>query len=632
MRLRFKYIGLIFAGLLTAGCSQADKNIPKIEVKEFFKNPEKIYFKLSPSGKFISYLKPHSGKFNLYITAAESDSAVRITNVTKHDVDYYRWIDDDRLVYAKDIKGDDNYHLFLVSRSGKVEKDITPYENTRAIFARKYDAEPNTIIVAMNLRDKSLFDIYKLNIETGKKKLLEKNPGNVSSWIIDKSGNVRLAIQSNGVNQTVLYKKKKSNEFISLLTTDFREEFVPLRFSADEKYIYAISNIGRDKSAFVKYDPESNREVEVIFSHPEVDVTKVIFSEKDDTPIAARYVTWKRHYKFFKPEWNEVDKLIRRELPQYDYKILSRSEDEKLTLIRTYSDKTIGSYYLVNIKNLSLKKIANISPWLNEEFMARQEPIRFEARDGVLLNGYLTLPKNKEPKNLPVVINVHGGPWYRSQWGFDHIHQFFANRGYAVLDVNYRGSSGYGKKFFEAGFKEWGGKIQDDITDGTNWLIEQGIADKNRIAIFGYSFGGYSALMGAALRPGLYACAVDYSGLVDLQKLYSAIPVYYKPFLEMMYEMIGDPVKDAELLKSFSPIYLTDKFVKPVFVAQGALDTKVKKEDVDKFVEALRKNNVDVEYLVMKNERHSFDDEKDRIELFNKIEKFINTHTAPKGL
>lgn len=621
-----KNIVILIAFSILAACTPNEKEVPQIEVSTFFKNPDKTAFKLSPSGKYISFLKSFNSRLNIYVMPINSDSAKRITSSESKDIRFYKWIDDENLIYAKDKNGDENYHLVIVSKDGDNEKDITPFEKTRAYFASKLKDEPNTILIAMNKRDKSAFDIYKLNYKTGKYKLIEKNPGNIASWVFDRSGNVRVAIAAEGVNQTVLYKKPNAKKFTPLITTGFREEFRPLEFSHDGKYFYAISNIGRDKTALVKYDPDKNTEAEEIFSHSEVDIRSALFSKKNQELLGVQYITWKRHYKFFNEKWKKLNRFIKRKLPDYDYEIADRTKEENLILIRTYTDKAMGGYYLVDAEKMNLKKIANISPWLNEEQMAKQEVIRYHARDGLLINGYLTLPPNKEPKNLPVVVNVHGGPWHRTTWGFDYVHQFFANRGYAVLDVNYRGSTGYGKKFFEAGFKEWGGKIQDDIADGVNWLLEQGIADPNRIAIYGFSFGGYSALMGLALKPELYACGVDYSGLVDVENLYKTIPAYYKPFLEMMYEMIGDPKEDSEMLRRISPLYLTDKIKKPVLIAQGANDIRVNKSDVDKFVNKLSANGVEVEYIVKEDEGHRFAKEENRIDLFNRIEKFLAAH------
>ncbi|RMD51542.1 MAG: S9 family peptidase [Ignavibacteria bacterium] len=288
----------------------------------------------------------------------------------------------------------------------------------------------------------------------------------------------------------------------------------------------------------------------------------------------------------------------------------------------------MGAYYLLDTQKNSFEKIADISPWLKPEYMAKVENIRFKSRDSLLINGYLTLPPGIEPKNLPVVVYIHGGPWTRVKWGFDYVSQFLANRGYAVLNVNYRGSTGYGKKFFQAGFKEWGGKMLDDVNDGTKWLLEQKIADPNRIAVFGFSFGGYSSLMALAKNPELYSCGIDYSGIISVESLFESIPSYYTPFLEMMYEMIGNPKTEFEMLKKISPLYLTDKINKPVMIIHGKRDNRVKYDDVVKFVSKLKKNGTEVEFIVKDDEGHSFMNEENRIELFRKIESFLAKHLA----
>lgn len=273
--------------------------------------------------------------------------------------------------------------------------------------------------------------------------------------------------------------------------------------------------------------------------------------------------------------------------------------------------------------------LAEISPWLNEETMGDLFCVNYKSRDGWDIEAYLTLPKGytlETAKNLPVIINPHGGPWARDEWGFDPESQFLANRGYAVFKMNFRGSTGYGRKFLEASYKQWGLSMQDDITDGVNWLIEKGIADAKKIAIYGASYGGYAVLAGLAFTPDLYACGIDYVGVSNLFTLLESIPPYWKPMLEMMYEQVGDPEKDKELLERISPVFHSDKIKAPLFIAQGANDPRVKKAESDQMVEAMKQRGVEVQYMVKEDEGHGFHNEENRFDFYRAMEKFLSEH------
>jgi dipeptidyl aminopeptidase/acylaminoacyl peptidase len=302
------------------------------------------------------------------------------------------------------------------------------------------------------------------------------------------------------------------------------------------------------------------------------------------------------------------------------------SRDETKVLIRTYSDRSLGAYYYLNRTSNEFQKLADVSPWLNEEDLAEMKPITYTSRDGLTIHGYLTLPRGLKPKKLPVVVNPHGGPWGRDVWGFDPEVQFLANRGYAVLQMNFRTSTGYGRKFWEAGFKQWGLAIQDDISDGVKWLIDQGIADSKKVGVYGGSFGGYATLAGVTFTPDLYACGVDYVGISNLFTLINSIPPYWEPMREMFYEMIGHPEKDKELYKKISPIFHADMIKVPLLVAQGANDPRVNKQESDQIVEALKKRGIEVSYMVKDNEGHGFMNEENRFDFYRAMEEFLGKH------
>jgi dipeptidyl aminopeptidase/acylaminoacyl peptidase len=313
-------------------------------------------------------------------------------------------------------------------------------------------------------------------------------------------------------------------------------------------------------------------------------------------------------------------------LPGYQVEFTAETKAEDKFIVAAYSDRTQGRRYLFDRASGKLTFLAEVTPWLKEADLAEMKPVSYPARDGLTIDGYLTLPRGVAPEKLPVVVNPHGGPWARDAWGFNSEAQFLANRGYAVFQPNFRGSTGYGRKFWEAGFKQWGLSMQDDVTDGVQWLIRQGIADPGRIAIYGGSYGGYCTLAGVTFTPDLYAAAVDYVGVSNLFTFMQTIPPYWKPFLEMMHQMVGDPVADKDLLTAVSPAFHVERIRTPLFIAQGANDPRVNKAESDQVVDALRKRGVAVEYMVKDNEGHGFQNEENRLEFYGAMEKFLAQH------
>jgi dipeptidyl aminopeptidase/acylaminoacyl peptidase len=489
---------------------------------------------------------------------------------------------------------------------------------------------PNEVIVGLNKRNPVVFDPYRLNIETGELTMLAENPGTIQSWITDHDGKLRLAVAIvDGVNSSILYRDTEAEEFRTVLTTNFKESVSPAFFTFDNKAIFAISNLGRDKSAVVIFDPATGTETEILYDNDEYDVSSLFYSRKRMVLTSASFTSWKRERHFFDDETSKIFDRLNRDLGDYEFGLSSSTRAEDKYIIRTYSDRSLGSYYLYDKNTDELTKISDVSPWLDENEMAKMEPIKYTSRDGLTIHGYLTLPKGytmAKAKNLPVVVNPHGGPWARDTWGFNPEIQFLANRGFAILQVNFRGSTGYGRAFWEASFKQWGKTMQDDITDGVNWLIDQGIADKDRIAIYGASYGGYATLAGLAFTPELYAAGVDYVGVSNLFTFMNTIPPYWKPMLDMLYEMVGDPVKDSLLMREASPVFHADKIVAPLFVAQGKNDPRVNVDESDQMVEALRARGVEIEYMVKDNEGHGFRNEENRFDFYRSMEKFLQEH------
>ncbi|PWT80769.1 MAG: S9 family peptidase, partial [Acidobacteria bacterium] len=429
-----------------------------------------------------------------------------------------------------------------------------------------------------------------------------------------------------GVNTGLLYRKTEEDSWGTILTTSFKEVFSPEFFTFDNKNLFGVSNIGRDKTAVVEFDLETARETRLLFEDPEVDVSGLYYSKKRKVITSVSYTTWKEQRQYFDSFTAELYKTLEQRLPGYDVYITSSNRNEDVFIVRTVTDRSLGSFYLFDSTSGELRKLADRNPWLREEELAEMKPISYASRDGLVIHGYLTLPVGALAKNLPVVVNPHGGPWARDQWGFNPEVQFLANRGYGVLQMNFRGSTGYGRKFWEAGFKQWGLQMQDDISDGVKWLIDQGVADPVRIAIYGGSYGGYAVLSGLTKTPDLYAAGVDYVGVSNLFTFMKTVPPYWKPFLEMMYEMVGDPEKDKKLFEENSPALNADKIKAPLFVAQGAKDPRVNIEESNQIVRALQQHGVDVEYMVKENEGHGFQNEENRFSFYEAMEKFLSRH------
>ena len=601
-----------------------------IPLKDFFRNPEMSSFSLSPDGKHISYMKPWeegNRMMNVYVRPIDSNDEVRITDASKRSLYGYFWINDNRIAYVQDKGGDENIHIYAVDIDGKNNIDLTPFENIQARITDDLEDDPNFMLVALNKRNPQIHDVYRLNVNNGDMDMIAENPGNISGWGTDHDGKLRIATTSDGVNTSLLYRENEDDDFKSILTTNFKESVSPLFFTFDNKELYVSSNRGRDKSAIFKFDLETAKEGELIFEHDEVDVYGLMSSKKRKVITGVSYTTDKRQIHFF-DKWREnLQSTLESQLKGVEVAISGLSKDETKAIVVTYSDRSRGTYYYYDIENDNLTKLADLSPWLNEDDMAFMKPIKYKSRDGLTIPGYLTLPLDyKKGEKLPVVINPHGGPWARDNWGFNPEIQFLANRGYAILQMNFRGSVGYGREFWEISFKQWGKTMQDDITDGVNWLIEEGIADPDRIAIYGASYGGYATLAGLTFTPDIYACGVDYVGVSNIFTLLETLPPYWELGRQMMYEMIGNPETEKELLEAASPLFHIDKIKAPLLVAQGANDPRVKQAESDQIVDALKAKGIDVPYILKEDEGHGFYNEENQFDFYQEMEKFLDKH------
>ena len=565
---------------------------------------------------------------NIFIQKIGDSSATQLTFEEARDIAGYFWPNNEQIVFLKDEGGDENFHLFGVNIDGSNPISFTDFDGVRAQIIDDLPDQKDFVVIGLNKRNKQVFDPYRLNLKSGEISMLAENPGNIQGWMFDHDGKLRIATAIvDGVNQSILYRETEEEEFKTIITTNFKEGFSPQFFTFDNKNIIGSSNLGRDKSAIVEFDPITAKEVKVLYANNDYDVNGVGYSRKRKVITAAYFNSWKSERHYFDSTSKAIFEKIQKQLPGYEIGISGINKEENTIILRTYSDKSLGAYYIYTSEDNKMEKIIEVSPWIDENEMSNQLPISYNSRDGLKINGYLTLPKGynmENAKNLPVVINPHGGPWARDNWGFNPEVQFLANRGYAVLQMNFRGSTGYGRKFFEASFKKWGREMQDDITDGTQWLIDKGIADSTRIAIYGGSYGGYATLMGLVKEPQMYAAGVDYVGVSNMFTFMKTIPPYWEPMLEMMYEMVGDIVIDSAMLREVSPVFHVDKIKAPLFIAQGVNDPRVNVDESDQMVKAMKEKGIEVEYLVKEDEGHGFRNEENRFDFYRAMEKFLS--------
>lgn len=651
MRLRTGVtLAALFSAALIAGCAAPDTEArvtaaapvpPQIPLRDFFRNIDRGYFRVSGDGRSLGFMQPAVGddgktpRLNIFVQALDGSRLVgeprQLTRESARDISNYFWKGGDTLLYTKDFGGDENFHVVAVDAASGRVTDLTPFDNVRAAVLDDLPQDPQHILVQHNQRDKQAFDVYRVNVKTGAQTLVAQNPGNIVGWQTDHRGAVRMGVASDGVNNTLLYRASEAEPFKALLTTDFRTQVNPQFFDAANAKFYAISNRGRDKAALVLIDPAQPDAETLIYAHPQVDLDGAAWSRVRQTLVLAAYNVDKPGRHTFDAETQRMFERLEQKLPGQSLMLQSATLAEDKVIVAAFNDRTQGARYLYDVKADSLSLLGEISPWLKPVQMAAMQPIRYTARDGLQIPGYLTLPVGRPAKNLPCVVNPHGGPWARDSWGFNPEVQFLANRGYCVLQMNFRGSTGFGRAFWEASFKQWGLAMQDDVTDGVQWLVKQGIADPRRIAIYGASYGGYATLAGVTQTPDLYAAAVNYVGVSNLFTFMNTIPPYWEPFRQQMYQMVGNPEDPADKARmtATSPALNAHKIKTPLLVAQGARDPRVNKAESDQIVQALRARGVDVEYIVKDNEGHGFANEENRFEFYGAMERFLAKHLKP---
>jgi dipeptidyl aminopeptidase/acylaminoacyl peptidase len=633
--------GLLFTLIYGSGSSSplyAASNVSVYDVKDFFKNPDSSGYQLSADGKNIAFVKSGitgkgASRLNIYVQGVTdkgtlSGAKKRLTDEKLRDIAGFIWKNSETLLYFIDTGGDENYHVYALNiKTGKAI-DLTPFERTRAEVIDILQGDDNHVLISHNQRNPTVSDVYRINIHNGESERVIENPGSITSWLTDHKGLVRLAISTDGLNTTLFYRENAKIALRPLIQNSYKTRITPLFFDTDNTSFYALSNRCRDKLALVLINPTRPDEEKVVYQTEMVDLSDAFYSKHLNKLVAVNWFDEKYQVHFFDKKIAAIYEKLKGHFPEDEIRIQA-VENGKHFVVYVSSDRSAGSYYLYYDPKKSLSRIADLRPQLKKADMAPVKPISYTSRDGLTIHGYLTLPVNRQHKNLACIINPHGGPEARDVWEYNPEVQFLASQGYCVLQMNFRGSTGYGRDFWQAGYGQWGLKMQDDITDGVLWLVQQGIADPKRIGIYGTSYGGYAALAGIAFTPDLYAAAVDYVGISSLFTILKSIPSYWKPLLEQQYAMIGHPERDNERLRATSPLLHADKMKTPLFIAQGANDPRVNKLESDQMVAELRKRGITVEYMVKNNEGHGFANEENRIDFYRAMQAFLAKHLKP---
>lgn len=611
---------------------------PLIDRELFFGDPEIANSQISPDGQFIAFIKPFKGTRNIWVkkTDAPFDSAKPITADTTRPIPGYFWSRDGKFIlFVQDKLGDENYLVYAVNPAeapaeGKdvpTARNLTDLKGVRAQITLVPRSEPDALYVVLNDRDKSWHDLYKLKISTGERTLVRQNTERIVGWTFDLKDHLRLAtrVADNGDTEVLRVDDKG---FTKVYSCNVFESCGPVRYHKDGQRVYFVTNRGAgvDLVRLVLFNPATGKE-EFVESDPlnRVDLGNASFSEVTDELIATTYED-ERERIYWKDKAFENDyRLLQKRLPNKEIGLGSSTRDERLFLLTAYSDTEPGERYLFDRDSKKLTLQYRVREKLNRDYLAPMKSVRYKSSDGLEIPAFLTLPKGVPAKNLPVVIHPHGGPWARDTWGYDTFAQFYANRGYAVLQPNFRGSTGYGKKFLDAGNKQWGEKMQDDITWGVKYLVDEGIADSKRIGIMGGSYGGYATLAGVTFTPDLYAAAVDYVGPSSLITLLENIPPYWEAGRQLFYQRMGDPTtpEGKAQLERQSPINSAHKIKTPLLVVQGQNDPRVTKREADQIVVALRERGFPVEYINAPDEGHGFARPVNNMAMIATTEKFF---------
>ena len=605
----------------------------RIPIEVFFGDPEVMQVEVSPDGRYVSYLAPWEGVKNVWVMDLETKEHWPVTQDRGRGIAFQGWMPNgEQIIYLQDEAGDENWRIYAVGLRGGEPLLLTPGQGVQARPLKIHPNFPDEILVLVNDRNPALHDVYRVNTRSGDRRKVLENPGFVD-FLADENFEIRLAYrQTEDGGGEVL--ERQGEAWVPRLKWGLDDDLTTRPLEVRRNTLYLMSSLGRDTGALVALDLTSG-EARVLAEDPNYDLphfglwgSGLLFHPREKTPEAVAVM---RDRLGWIPLQQEVADDLEQlgELEAGDFYITSRDAENKKWVVAVVSDRKSPRYYLYERDKKKATLLFITRPKLDEYTLAERKPVRYRARDGLVIEAYLTLPPHKPPKNLPAVVLVHGGPWHRDEWGLDLMAQWLANRGFAVLQPNFRGSTGYGKAFVNAGNKEWGRKMQHDITDGVRWLIEEGIADPLRIGIMGGSYGGYATLAGLAFTPELYSAGVDIVGPSNLFTLLESVPPYWKPMLALFYERMGHPEKDRELLRERSPLFFADRIQAPLLIGQGANDPRVKRAESLQIVEALKAKGKPVEYVEYPDEGHGFFKAENRLDFYRRAERFLETHLKP---
>ncbi|MFK7697770.1 S9 family peptidase [Paenibacillus sp. HJGM_3] len=597
-----------------------------------FGNPDKTQARLSPDGEYISYLAPDEGVLNIWVGRAGEHTSEPITHDRDRGIRWYFWgYDNKHILYGQDAGGNENWRLYSVNLENKEVRDLTPFENVQAQVIKTSKDHPDEVLVALNKENVAAHDVYRLTIATGELSLVAKNPGNILGWVVDADLHVRgagAATPDGGAD--LLVRDDEGSDWKTIVSWNSEDAMSsrPIGFTKDGKELFVIDSRNTNSGRLVRMNAQEGT-YRVVAEDPQYDVGEVML---DPDTYEVQAVAFVRERK----QWAVLDAAVEedfaaiRSLHDGDFQISSRDLEDRKWLITFQSDREPSAYYTYDRQARVGTFLFHANPVLAEYELAAMEAVSFTSRDGLTIHGYITFPLGQR-EDVSMVLNVHGGPWGRDHWGFHSVHQWLANRGYACLSVNFRGSTGYGKDFLNAGNKEWAGAMHNDLVDAVEWAVQMGYANPDRVAIYGGSYGGFAALVGATFTPDLFCCAVDIVGPSNLVTLIRSVPPYWAPMLAMLHKRVGNPDLEEEFLKSRSPLFKVDAIKIPLLIAQGANDPRVKQAESEQIVDAVRERGLDYEYLLFPDEGHGFAKPENRLKFYETAEKFLAKHLAGRN-
>jgi len=596
-----------------------------------FGNPERTSPQISHDGSSLAWIAPRDGVLNVWVApigpaGADWAAARAVTDDRDRGVRVFGWAWDGRhLLYVQDVGGDENWRLYDVDLETGARRDLTPYEKIHATIIGSSKRRPAEVLVGINADNPQLHDVYRLDLETGALVKEIENPG-YAGWLADEDLVVRCAmapLPDGSFDVLVRDSGSADAEWRKLLTIPAEDATSTdvVSFSGDGRTLLMITSVGADKARLTRVDLATGAST-LLAADPDTDVSGVILHPDTRDPQVVSILKDRMTYVVLDPSVEDDVKAIRALHPG-DPVFSGRDEADQTWLVAFTYDAGSITYYMYDRPSKSGRLLFEARPSLSSYTLAAMEPFTFTARDGLTIHGYVTFPPGLDRTGLPAVLNVHGGPQVRDTWGYDPEAQWMANRGYLCVQVNYRGSTGYGKAFVAAGDREWGGKMHDDLIDAVSYVVREGWADPSRVAIYGGSYGGYAALVGAAFTPGVFCCAVDIVGPSNLKTLLETIPPYWAPMIAQLYRRVGNPETDVDFLWSRSPLSRARDIRIPLLIAQGANDPRVKQAESEQIVAALADAGIEHEYLLFPDEGHGFAKPENRIRFYTAAERFL---------